>query len=132
MAFHRGMDGSVLYGGTAIAQLESWSLNADLEELDTTVMGDAWKTVVGGQGSWRGNCSFKIDLGSASQSTLASALLVASPAGTTATVVMRVSSTKTFTGSALFKNIQITSQLGQIVRGTADFTGSGQLVSAWA
>lgn len=132
MAFFRGMDGSLTVGGVGVAQLEGWSLNASLEELDTTSMGDAWKSVVGGVGSWSGQASAKIDAGVAAQSTLLNSLLAATPLGTTAALVFNVTgSTKKFSGSALLKGIQVPQQMGSIVKVTFDFTGSGALTYSW-
>lgn len=133
MAFYRGQDGSLTVGGSAMLQLESWSLTTTLEELDTTSMGDPWKSVVGGQASWSGQASAKIDLVAASvQNTTVAQLIAATPAGTTAALVFRANgTTKTFSGNALLKNIQVQEQLGQIVKITFDFTGSGALAFAW-
>lgn len=133
MAFYRGQDGAITVGGTAVAQLESWSLTSTLEELDTTSMGDAWKSVLGGQASWSGQATAKIDLAAGTaQNTLAVALITATPAGTTQALVFRVSgTTKNFSGNALLKNIQVQQQLGQIVKISFDFTGSGALTMAW-
>ena len=132
MAFYRGMDGAVQIGGVAVAQVESWDMTTSIVVLDTTSMGDAWKSVVGGQASWSGKAAAKIDIAVAAQSTLASSLITATPAGTVVALKLMVAgTTKFFNGNALLKNIQVQSQLGQIVKISFDFEGSGALAYTW-
>jgi len=130
MAYFRGMDGSVTVGGVTVLQLEQWSFSAQIEELETTVMGDAWKTVVGGVSSFTGSATAKLD-NTGAQNTLITSLLTASPAGTTASIRFRISATKYFDGTCLLKNISVPNAMGTITKITFDFTGSGALTPTW-
>lgn len=131
MAFYRGMDGSVRVGTDTVAQIESWSASVALEELDTTVMGNAWRGVLGGIASWQGQASARLDAAAVGQDDLLGALLVSTPAGTTVTLELRASATKYFSGPALLRNLQFGAQLGQIINVSFDFTGAGPLTMAW-
>jgi hypothetical protein len=48
MANFRGMDGSVRFSANVVGEVKDWQMTASIEELDDTVMGDSWATVVGG------------------------------------------------------------------------------------
>lgn len=128
---------AVTFTSNAVSQVTNWSLNTELEELETTVMGDAWKTVVGGQASWRGSIGFRLDLGDTRQAALAAKILATTPTATVAALTLGVlrSSTgpaiKQLYGAAILRNIQITAQMGQIVNASAEFTGNGYVLNQW-
>lgn len=132
MAVTRGQSGSMTFDGSAVAQLVSWALNTDLEELDTTVMGEDWKTNVGGQGAWRGSAQVRLDLLDAGQAAIADELIVASPAGLPLALVLRARTGQQFSGNALVRSAQIQHQLGQVITLQVEFTGSGALARSWA
>jgi hypothetical protein len=134
MANFRGMDGSVRFNANVVGEIKDWSMNATIEELDDTVMGDSWATVVGGISKWTGSASAQLDYGDTlGQKAIIDKLLIATPASSSTALELRVSATKYFSGSALLSGINISSGLGAIVMVSFNFTGNGALlVGSWS
>jgi predicted secreted protein len=75
-----GKDGSVVIPGTpnvAIAKLTDWSLAINADNLETTALGDQWKTFIQGIKDWQGKVSgFMVaDEDQAGQQSVMNALL---------------------------------------------------------
>jgi predicted secreted protein len=134
MAFYRGMDGNVTFGGTAVANLKGWTLTTNAEILDTTKVLDPWKTVKGGVAAWSATATFHLDYGDTTgQKLIVDDLMAATPLTASTAWVFRVNSTtKIFTGNGLISNIRVTQQLGSIVELSVDVTGNGQIVPSWS
>ena len=54
---YTGRDGSLLLDGTTLVKVSSWSLQGELETLETTTLGDNQKTYVPGLQSFSGSAS---------------------------------------------------------------------------
>lgn len=132
MATYAGKEGSVTFATTAIGELTGWTLNAEVEMLDDTVMGDDWKTVKGGLGSWSGTATGYLDYGNAQQAAAIVDIMVASPTGDSVALVFLAATGKTFLGSALVSNVSIDASKDNIIGVGFTFTGNGQLTVSWA
>jgi len=132
MTTYAGKEGSVTFAGTAIGEAHSWTLNADVEMLDDTVMGDDWKTVKGGLGSWSGTATAYLDYDNAQQAAAIVDILVASPTGDSVALVFLTATGKTFLGSALVSNVSFDASKDGLVGVSFTFTGNGQLTVSWA
>lgn len=126
---------AITFTSNAVAQITAWSMTVTLDELDTTCMGDAWKSVVGGQPQWTGQATARIDLADPRQAALVAEIVAGTPDGTIAALTLGMvrgtGAIKQFYGGCVLKNIQVQQQLGQIVPITFDFTGSGSVLSQW-
>lgn len=134
MANYRGIDGSIMYNAQAVAEVQGMNVRSSLNLLDDSVMGDAWKTFVADQAEWDGTADVQLDYGDTNgQKAIFDKLLIASPATAPVTVQFRVAgTTKIFQGSAFVQNIDITGQVGQIVKARITFKGTGPLTPSWS
>ena len=132
MTTYAGKEGSVTFGGTALGEMTQWNLTTEIDILDDTVLGDDWKTVKGGLGSWSGTATGFIDYDDAQQAAATVDIMATSPSGDSVALVFLVATGKTFAGSALVSNISIDLSKDGIVGVSFTFTGNGQLVPAWA
>lgn len=133
MANFRGMDGSIRFAANVVAEIKEWALNATIEELDDSVMGDNWATVVGGISRWTGSGTAQLDYGDTTgQKAIIDKLLIATPASSSTALELRISATKFFTGNALVSGVSVNAGLGQIVMVSFNFTGNGQLTPTWS
>lgn len=55
MAVHHGKNGKVKLGSNAVASVQKFSVNQNVEAADTTVMGDTWQTHLTGIPGWSGS-----------------------------------------------------------------------------
>jgi hypothetical protein len=100
--------------------------------LDDTVMGDDWKTVKGGLGSWEGTATGYIDYGDTAQAAAIVDILATSPSGDSVALVFLVATGKTFVGSALVSNVAIDASKDGVCGVSFTFTGNGSLTPTWA
>ncbi|OHV85955.1 phage tail tube protein [Ensifer sp. LCM 4579] len=55
MAVHHGKNGKAKLGSNAVASVQKFSVNQNVEAADTTVMGDTWQTHLTGIPGWSGS-----------------------------------------------------------------------------
>ena len=132
MATYHGMNGSVSFNATVIGELKSWTLNAEVDIIPDTAMGDDWETVKGGLGRWSGTAVAHLDYDDAQQAAIIADIAVATPTGDSVAMIFLVATGKTFTGNALVQSFAITQNMGDIVEVTFNFTGNGALAVTWA
>ncbi len=132
MAFYRGLDGSLTFGGVGVAQLISWSINTVLELLDASVMGTTWRNNKAGMAQWTANAAARLDYVTGQQDII-DKVMAASPDGTSTACIFVVSSTgpKQFTGNAVVTGVNLVSQTGNIVEVQFTLTGDGALTPSW-
>lgn len=56
-ANHKGKEGTVHIGTTAIGELRSWELSEEGDTIDDTILADDWETHKNGLNRWSGNAS---------------------------------------------------------------------------
>lgn len=132
MATFRGMDGSVTFATNVVGEVKSWNANVAGEVLDTTKMGDKWRTVKGGVGSWSGQITCQLDYGDTlGQKAMVDKLINASPDITGTAAELLFATGKKLTGTILITGINFVTQLGSIIEISFNFEGSGQPTIAW-
>jgi hypothetical protein len=57
MANHKGSEGTVHIGTTAIAELRGWEFSEENTQIDDSVLADAWDTHQAGSNRWSGSAS---------------------------------------------------------------------------
>lgn len=55
MATYTGQDGSLTLGGNAIASVTAFSVDSTVNTIETTAMGQAYRSYVGGMAEWSGS-----------------------------------------------------------------------------
>ena len=133
MATFKGFNGSFTTGGNAVANIRSWSLNVETQELDITKFGQVWETKEVGIGRWSGTLVAQFDYGDTSgQKALVDKLVATTPAATSQALVFQVATSKTLSGSAFLTALSIPQELNGIVEITFSFVGTGALTPSWA
>lgn len=124
MAVHHGKNGKVKIGANAVASVQKWSLNSNVEVADQTSMGDEWQDHLVGIPGWSGTVECLYD-----------------PANTTGQVALTIGSVvalglysdgdaagKTYhAGNASVTSIPIETDLKGAVKISFNFQGKGAL-----
>lgn len=137
---YTGRDGQLLLGTDLLVKVTSWSLQADLELLETTSLGDNLRTFTPGIQSFSGSASliyYKADDGSIDASDLLRKIVRTGTAGiTTADTVnltLRLadgSDLNDVTLSAYITSASIGASVGEIVSAQISFQATGALTAA--
>lgn len=133
MAFYRGIDGSLTIATVSLGQLKSWDITSSIADLDTTSIGDSWKSSVSELASWSGSLDLAVDEALTAQATIWTWFTGATPGGAAVAAEFRISSTtKKLTGNIILKSFAPSVKLGAIDSVKVAFTGTGQLTLAWS
>lgn len=133
MATYQGTDGGCTVAGSVVAQVKSWTLTANLDVVETSSMGDKWRTKVGTMATWSGSMDVLFDTSTATgtaQNNIVTRLIAATSVrtGTTVTLIASSSTGATyFTGTAIITGVQPGAQMEQINAATFNFEGTGAL-----
>lgn len=136
---YTGRDGQLLLGSDTLVKVTSWSLQADLELLETTSLGDARRTFAPGVLSYSGSASliyYKEDNGDLDASTLLRKLVNTNASGATVadavTLTLRLadgSDLNDVTMTAYLNSVQIGAAVGEIVSAQVSFQATGNLTT---
>ncbi len=123
MAVLIGKDGAVKLGANAVAELDNWTLNIDIDLTKTTSFGDAWREQTGTIKSWTAKASGRLDISDTNgQVALRTAVL----GGSTVSPSLFVDATHYFSGTAWAK-MSIKTQTEGVAEVDFDFEGTGAL-----
>lgn len=137
---YTGRDGSLLLGGTTLVKVTSWSLQADLEMLESTSLGDSQRSFVPGVQSFSGSASliyYKADDNSIDAGTLLRRLVKTGTTGVAATdtvsLALRLADGTDLNDigiTAYITGATIGASVGEIVSAQISFQGTGALTAA--
>jgi len=137
---YTGRDGQLLLGGTTLVKVTSWSLQADVEMLETTTLGDGVRTFTPGVQSFGGSANliyYKADNGSIDASSLLTKLVRTGTAGVsssdTVTLTLRLADGSDLNDigiTAYITSATIGASVGEIVTAQISFQGTGALTTA--
>jgi hypothetical protein len=133
MATYQGTEGGASFGGSVVAQVKAWTLTVNMDVVETSVMGDKWRTKTGTMATWSGSVDVLLDTASATGTTQAAMMtrLVAATSVRTSLAVTLIASSSTgatyFTGSAIITGVQPGAQMEQLNAATFNFEGTGVL-----
>ena len=135
---YTGRDGRLLLGANELVKVTSWSLQADLELLETTSLGSNARTFTPGIQGFNGSASllyYKDDDGSNDAGTLIKKLVKADPNGVssadTVSLTLRLLDGSTASDIALaayITNATIGASVGEVVSAQITFQATGSLV----
>lgn len=133
-----GRDGRLLLGSDTLVKVTNWSLQADLETLETTTLGDAQRSYVPGVQSFSGSASllYYIDTDSTNDaSTLLRKLVKTSGVSSTDTVTLTLrlsgdTGNNDVTITAYITSASIGASVGELVTAQINFQGTGALTTA--
>ena len=137
---YTGRDGVLQVAGTTIAKVSSFSVQANLETLETTTLSENIRSYVPGIVGYTGSCSllyYKEDSGSINTTSLLSALVKTGSAGVTSSDTVDL--TFRWVDGADINDIKINAYVSSatmgaatadLVRAEISFIGTGELLAA--
>jgi len=133
-----GRDGRLLLGSDTLVKVTSWTLQADLETLESTTLGDAQRSYVPGVQSFSGSASllYYVDTDNTNDaSTILRKLIKTSGVASTDTVSLTLrlagdSSNNQVTLTAYVTSVSIGASVGEIVSAQISYQGTGALTTA--
>ena len=129
MATYRGQDGvfqAITSGGTlaSVTSLKSWSIEENIDAIESTVMGNTSKTYSAGIKGWTASCELLYDLSDAVQADLV--------VGETVDIKIwpnTVSQAESFAGSGIVTATSQSGAIGDIVTSSVSVQGTGALTT---
>ena len=137
---YTGRDGVLQVAGTTVAKVSSFSVQANLETLETTTLSENIRSYVPGVVGYTGSCSllyYKEDSGSINTTSLLSALVKTGSAGVTSSDTVDL--TFRWVDGADINDIKIKAYVSSatmgaatadLVRAEISFIGTGELLAA--
>lgn len=125
MAAICGKDADIKVGANTVGLGKSWTLNMNLDVLDTTNFGSSgWRENLGCLRGWSGTMEALWDMSDAAQTALQDAVI-----GTVAKVYLQLytNDTNYYSGSAYIANVNPGAAVEDLVTVSFDFTGDGAL-----
>lgn len=130
---YTGRDGSLLLDGTTLVKVSSWSLQGELETLETTTLGDDQKTYTPGLQSFSGSASllyYSDDANRNDASTLLRKVVKTSgvSASDTAELTLRLgdgNTNKDVKFTVYITSVSIGATVGEISKADIDFQVTG-------
>lgn len=135
---YTGRDGRLLLGSNTLVKVTSWTLQADLETLETTTLGDAQRSYVPGIQGFSGTAKllYYVDTdGTNDASTLLRKVIRTTEVTTTDSVTLTLRLTDTSTTNDVVLTAYITSasigaSVGEVVSADISFQATGALTTA--
>lgn len=137
---YTGRDGVLQVAGTTVAKVSSFSVQANLETLETTTLSENIRSYVPGVVGYTGSCSllyYKEDSGSINTTSLLNALVKTGSAGVTSSDTVDL--TFRWVDGADINDIKINAYVSSatmgaatadLVRAEISFIGTGELLAA--
>lgn len=112
-----------------IVGITNWSLSLVISTLDTTALGDDWKSYILGLKEWTASASgnYEVTGASTTEVTTQEALQDAYLNGTPVNVKFYVDSEHYYEGNAVIASLSIDDTLEDVVNISFEFTGTGAL-----
>lgn len=137
---YTGRDGQMLLGGSTVVKVTNWSLQADLETLETTTLGDNVRSYTPGIQSFSGSATvlyYKDDSGNISTTGLLNKLVKTGTDGVsssdTVTLTLRLADGNDLndvTMTAYITSATIGASVGEIISAQLSFQATGALTAA--
>lgn len=133
--YYTGTDGALFVGGTQVAKIRNWSLNGEVESLETTTTGDSARTFIYGIQNYTGNCTalyYENSSGALEMSSMLANIIRtdATPAGNTSTLRLQLSGSRQIEATVLFTAASFGVTTGEIVSVDLEFQVTGHLTTA--
>ena len=130
---YTGRDGSLQLNGTTLAKVANWSLQGELETLETTTLGDNQRTYVPGVQGFNGNASllyYKDEAGKNDAGTLLRTVIKTSGVSSSDTVslTLRLSdggANNDITVTTYITSVSIGASVGDVSRAEISFQVTG-------
>lgn len=119
MAVLKGYSGNIKESGTTIGEMSEWSLDVNVDIVDTSAFGDEWKKKTATQKDWSGSCNGRLDTADSGQSALT--------IGSEVDMEFYTDATHKYSGSAIVESISRSAVVNGVLEVTFNFSGNGVL-----
>lgn len=108
-----------------VTDIKNWSLDLGLDTIETTALGEDWKTFIAGLKEWSasGEGSWNISTDTLGQKALQDAYLSSS----TVEIKLYVDTTRYYSGTAFISSISVEDPVDDTVNISFEFQGTGAL-----
>jgi hypothetical protein len=137
---YTGRDGKLLLAGAELVKVTSWSIQADVEMLESTTLGDNQRSFVPGVQSFAGTAAliyYKADSGNIDAGTLLRKLVKTGTGGVTTadtvSLTLRLADGSDLNDiglTAYINSVSIGASVGEIVSAQISFQATGALTAA--
>jgi predicted secreted protein len=117
-----GKSGKVTVGAATALNVTNWNADIEIDMIETTSLGDSWKTNIAGLCGWSGSIECSFD---SADTTGQIALQNAALAGTDVVLALFTDATHNYAGNAKISNISVEDPVDDKVSISFDFTGNG-------
>jgi hypothetical protein len=122
--FFSGKDGTLTYNGTAVAKVSNWSISANVDTLETTILSDSDRSYVPGLRTISGSATiFYYDV--APKPLLERIIKTTEVTESDALTIKLGWGSKNIQGTCIITNAEITCAVGEIMQTTIQFQFSG-------
>ena len=123
-----GKNGKICLGTSKIVGMKNWSLSLSVSTLDTTALGDDWKSYILGLKEWTASSDGDYQFTAIEeQQTIQNGLQEAYLSGTPVILRLYVDETHYYTGTAVITSLSIDDPVADIIGISIGFTGCGAL-----
>lgn len=123
-----GKNGKICLGTSKIVGMKNWSLSLSVSTLDTTALGDDWKSYILGLKEWTASSDGDYQFTAINeQQTIQNGLQEAYLSGTPVILRLYVDETHYYTGTAVITSLSIDDPVADIIGISIGFTGCGAL-----
>lgn len=121
-----GKNGKINIGANQIIGIKNWSLALSVDTLDTTSLGDDWKSYILGLKEWTATSDGDYEVTTSNESVQAS-IQSAYLNGSVVIVRLYVDATHYYSGNAVISSLNIDDSVADVVGISISFTGCGAL-----
>ena len=123
-----GKNGKVCLGINKIVGIKNWSLSLNVSTMETTALGDDWKSYILGIKEWTATSDGDYTITTVEETVdIQGGLQAAYLSGTPVVLRLYVDETHYYTGSAVVTSLSIDDPVADIVGVSISFTGTGPL-----
>lgn len=126
--YYSGRDGKITFNGSLVAKVKSWSLTANVEALETTVLSENSRTYTPGIRDASGSCSV-LYYDNAPVSLIQRVISVTAPTNLDKYRMILGFGDKAIEFDCIITSAELACSVGEVMTATVQFTATGDFVS---